>query len=841
MMDGFPLGALAVVGMDASWGGSAGLDAFERAVYGACGRPQGGLDAAGLAEAVERAALNALADAGILPGGRLRVALAAAANGELGGGWGWACAFLDLSRHPNPLAGALEYAAGALARGEADAVVFAAASRLEPGLRAGAGGEAAEGGPLTLGFDRAVHAAAFGAGAGAVVLSLPARAAQGGLRAYALVRALAVRPGGQPGTAGSADLRELPLAPALEDLRGCCQDALRAAGVSPGAVGYVEAFASGVDALDGVEIAGLAQAYRADTQDLATALGSVQAQTGFLGPAAGLAGLVRAALCLYRRFLPGAPGWNGPKLPALWRGAPFYVPADSRPWFAPSDGPPRLAGLSLVGRGGSCAHALLQEPPGPELRPNQALALGGFFLFPLAGGGQAELERRLLALRNALEGGASPASLAAEWARRALEEEGSAYALAVAAHSAEEALREIDLALKALPAAFARGGEWQTPLGSYFTAVPAGKLGHAALVYPGAFNTYPGVGKDLLRLFPSLAQRTASLTADLGRVLRERMLFPRGLRPFTKEELAAQEAALLGDPITMLITGTALAVMYTHILQEGFGVRPAAAFGYSLGENSMLYAAGVWSSQGDEAAARLEHSAAFRERLAGPQLAVREFWGLPAGGAEAGEPLWSNFLAMAASEQVQEALLPEPKVSMTHINTPRQVVIGGDPRACRRVLSALGCASLQAPFEYALHCAPMRSEFAALADLHSYPVENDPGLRLYSAAQYAPLDLDQRVIAESMARMLTSPLDFPRLVRAAYVDGARVFIEAGAGANCARWIDETLKGEPHLALSMNRRGTDDYHTLVRMAARLFSHRVPLRLSALYEPGAQGLE
>ena len=69
----------------------------------------------------------------------------------------------------------------------------------------------------------------------------------------------------------------------------------------------------------------------------------------------------------------------------------------------------------------------------------------------------------------------------------------------------------------------------------------------------------------------------------------------------------------------------------------------------------------------------------------------------------------------------------------------------------------------------------------------------------------------QREIADKMAHMLTSPLDFPRLVHQVYADGARVFIEAGAGGNCARWIDESLKGSPHLALSMNRRGTDDYH------------------------------
>jgi PfaB family protein len=189
---------------------------------------------------------------------------------------------------------------------------------------------------------------------------------------------------------------------------------------------------------------------------------------------------------------------------------------------------------------------------------------------------------------------------------------------------------------------------------------------------------------------------------------------------------------------------------------------------------------------------------------------------------------------MSAPERVQAAIKKEPRVYLTHINTPRQVVIGGDPQACRRVLSELPGSSLQAPFEYAMHCAPVLSESAALAELHNWPVERDPGLTLYTAADYAPLPLDQQEISKKMAHMLVSPLDFPRLIRRVYADGARIFIEAGAGSNCSRWVDETLKGEPHLALSLNRRGTDDYTTLVRVLARLYSHRVPLDLSPLYQ-------
>ncbi len=596
-----------------------------------------------------------------------------------------------------------------------------------------------------------------------------------------------------------------------------------------------------MDAIDGIEIAGLVQSYRQPVQDLTTALGSVQSSSGYLGAAAGLAALIHAAVCLNDRYLPGSMGWTAPKLPALWRGAPFFVPTKSRAWFRLMDGPRRIAALNVLGLNGSFAHLILEEAEEQAIHPNSALAQGGFYLFPIAGERPQELLDQLHTLQQELTFTSDLSALAQEWYEAASQNPDATYGMAIVGHAQAELQREIEYAFKAVPGVVETGGEWQTPLGSYFTAEPAGRLGGVALVYPGAFNSYPGVGKDLLYLFPSLYQRAAAVTDDLGKVLRERLLYPRSLSALTKEEIAAVEAALLEDPIAMLISGTALAILYTHILEDTFKIHPMAAFGYSLGENSMLYATGVWG-QGDQASARLEESETFRVRLAGPQLAIREHWGM-APQAASEPPLWSNYLVMATPERVQAALETEAHVYLTHINTPRQVVIGGDPEACKRVVANLRCASIKAPFDYALHCEVMRSEYAGLAELHDWPIEQVPDLRLYSAAENQPLELAQtaaaqRTVSEQIAHMLTTPLDFPRLVQQVYAEGARVFIEAGAGGNCARWIAKSLKGQPHLSISMDRRGTDDYTTVIRTLARLYSHRVPLDLSPLFQTATE---
>jgi PfaB family protein len=223
----------------------------------------------------------------------------------------------------------------------------------------------------------------------------------------------------------------------------------------------------------------------------------------------------------------------------------------------------------------------------------------------------------------------------------------------------------------------------------------------------------------------------------------------------------------------------------------------------------------------------LADSDLFRSRIAGPQEAIREYWGLPK--EASGDDLWRNYVLMTSPEAVRG----EPDVYLTHINTPNQVVIGGRGSACLRLIERLRCNALEAPFRYALHCDPMRSERERLAALHDWPVMSEPLERLYTADGYVPLKIERAAIARSLAGMLVSPLDFVRLTNTVYQDGARIFIELGAGSNCSKWIGGTLKGQPHAALSLIRKGVSDYSALLGAVARLVGHRVPLRLEQVY--------
>jgi PfaB family protein len=681
----------------------------------------------------------------------------------------------------------------------------------------------------SLGFEADAGDPLPSSGAAAVLLKPWAQAQESGDRVFAVLEGW--------GSADPAGLSNGHFSPAQ-----AIRSAYAAAGRTPAEAQLLE-----TDARRGsqAEQSAILEVFRSNPTPAACALVGAAANLGDAGPVAGLAGLIRAALAVYHRLIPAIPGWTAPAEPQSWQSSPFYFPTESRPWFIGPDQKERLAGLNLIGADGRFTHLVLSRAEDLGQRANPFLGMAPTRLFPVGGSSQEDLLGGLDRLQSSLDAGQPIDMVSRQAYQRYSEGSPSPLALALIAGSPEELTREIEFARKGLPKAYERGAEWQTPLGSYFSPTPVGETGGVSFVYPGAFNSFIGLGKDLLPLFPAIYPRIAHLTHDIGQVLRERSLYPRTQQALSQKELDDRETALSQDPIAMLTSGSCLAVLYTQVLRYVFGVHPMSAFGYSLGETSMLYSLEIWMD-GDAGNQRLSGSPMFQRRLSGPKETVREAWNLPpaAPGAEA-EPLWSNLLLMANPEDVRQAMAGEPHVYLTHINTPRQVVIAGEPAAVRRVAAKIGCPALQAPFDHVLHCDPVRRDFDALAELHDFPVQPNPETALYTAAGYTTIRVDQKEIAGDIAETLCSCLDFPRLVNRVYADGARIFIEAGAGSNCSRWVDEILKGSPHLSISVSRKGSDDLSALLRTLARLVSHRASLDLSPLFtdplqDPSPQSL-
>jgi PfaB family protein len=684
-------------------------------------------------------------------------------------------------------------------------------------LRAGSDGRAGPVAGAGLTFGEGSRGWRIGEGAGAVVVTRPGEGRRPG---YARIGGIAVRHAAASGGA-------LPEADAAT-LAAAAREALAAAGLEPGDIGYLEAHAGGTPAQDEAEIAALGQVYPAGCGSLA--LGSAKAQIGDTGGAAVMAGLIRAVLCAHHGYLPAVPAWRrpAPELAAGLAATACYLPDGSRPWLSRGEGGLRHAAVSFIGAGGVHGHLVLTATRArdPHRRSDWHRA-DGPVLLPLAAPDAEALLGEVARHLNLLRDGADPRRLAAEAAERL---PGSALRAVIVGRSTAELIRQLELAARDLPGAQESAGEWATPAGSYFTGNPVGPHGKVALVYPGAFNSYPGLGQGLFRAFPGLLDRFEQAGKDPDRTFRAAQLYPRTQAAPGRRELMDLETRLGDDLPFMLATGTTFAILYTDLVREILGVRAHGAFGYSLGESSMLFATGGWlrEARRDD---RISATPLFRDRLCGPRRTVRELWGLADSVPD--QEVWGSYILLADPDRVRTQLTRYPRLFLTHVNTPGEVVVAGDPGQCRALIEELGCPAARSPVNSAMHCSVASAEQAGLAELNDHPTGSVGGLELFSAYDYGPVtDFDRGRVAGRIAQTLCGTIDFPRLVRAAYDRGYRYFIEVGPSATCTRWVHETLADAPHVAVSVDRRGAPAARSIAQLMARLVAHGLDVDLAGL---------
>ena len=672
-------------------------------------------------------------------------------------------------------------------------------------------------GVYTFSYDEKAENVIKTAGAAAVVLQLHETAKQQNHCIYAIMDGFSV-------------VKHSPNHP--ETITQACQNAFQIADVQAADIGYLEVVARGIANADIAEIQGLISAYHTGGENLSCGLGSVKANIGNTQASSGIFSLIKTALCLYHRYIPGVPQWSNPKQPEIWRGSPFYVAVESKPWFLEPGATKRVAAVNMMEENNIYGHLILSEEISQVERSSQYLAEMPYYLFTIAADDRSSLLTQITALQQSLTNGSSISQLANDYFQKYQQYKQSTYALAILSRHPEELKREIERAIQGVKIAFATGKDWQTPLGSYFTVNPQGKKGHVAFVYPGSFTSYIGLGRNIFRLFPKL-HNDVVIKSVYNRVANiEKILYPRSINKLLRRQLESIEQTLIDDPVSMLESEVGIAGLMTAILKNYFQIQSPYSFGYSLGETSMMLAQGIWTSF-KSTSDYLNSSPLFKTRLSGPKNAVRQHWGLPLIHEGKREEFWSNYILICSYSLVQEVLKNESRVYTVLINTPEEVIIAGETKACERVIKTLKCDAFPTSINHVIHCEPMHSEYDELVKVNTLPIQTNSKTIFYSAAEYAPMKIDSHLIGKNIAKALCHQLDFPRLVNRAYNDNVRIFIEVGVGSNCSRWISEILKDKGHLAVSLNRRGVDDHTSIIKALAKLFSHRIELDLSPLY--------
>ncbi|HMP43207.1 MAG TPA: beta-ketoacyl synthase N-terminal-like domain-containing protein, partial [Roseiflexaceae bacterium] len=399
--------------------------------------------------------------------------------------WDFSGPALTISAEEQSVARALEVAQLLLTTGEVEAVVIGAVD-LAGGfehvlLRHGLQGVCS--GDTRSSLDANGGGWLVGEGAGAIVLRRRADAIRDHTRIYATI----------DGLASAHDSEQRATAAQL---------ALQAAGIRAADVGYLELSAAGDPATDAAELSALRAVYSGD-HAAHCAVGSVKTIIGHTFVAAAMASIIKTALCISGRYLPGFAGFTTAREPQIWNQGPFYAPIDARPWLAHGAERRRVAVVSCAG-GGSYTQIVLGEHRTVSAERRTPTAVEPPILVPLQGADVTELQTQLDTLDQQLATGTSLISLAAERIAAYVPQRRDGLAMALAGRNSSELRREIAMARSAIITALAQGGEWRTPAGSCFSARPLAREGGVSFVYPGGASVALGAGRDLLLLFPEL-------------------------------------------------------------------------------------------------------------------------------------------------------------------------------------------------------------------------------------------------------------------------------------------------------------------------------------------------
>ncbi|SDI79248.1 Acyl transferase domain-containing protein [Actinokineospora alba] len=650
-------------------------------------------------------------------------------------------------------------------------------------------------------FDSSADGIALGEGVAVVVLKRLADAERDGDRVYAVIR----------GVGSGSDGKALGLtAPRPDGQRRAIERAYRTARVSPTEIGLVEAHGTGTVVGDRTELSTLDAVFtEAGAEPGSCVIGSVKSQIGHTKCAAGLAGLIKAALAVHTGVKPPTLHVSEPNPAWDPRTSPFVFHGQAAPWTERPDH--RVAGVSAFGFGGTNFHVVLRgHQRSDALRHGLREWPAELLVFRGADAATARRQaERLLTLVTTNDAHGRPWTLRdlARTAAERADRDRSPVRIAVVAKDLDELATQLRAAIAG-----------QSAPGLHVEGGPSGKLG---VLFPGQGSQRPGMLADLFVAFPELGRLARAVGMDTG------VIFPPSA--FDADSTAAQADALRDTRVAQPALGlTGLAV---HHLLTRLGVTADAFGGHSYGELVALAAAGAL-----DAGTLMGLSTARAEAILG------------AAGDDPG-----TMAAVSASRADTAAVLDKLSgtVVIANDNGPRQVVVSGPTAEVEEALEALRAAGLSAqriPVACAFHSPLVAGAGETFAEVLAGVPVSTPEVTVWSNRTASAYPTDPDGVRAELAAQIGSPVRFADQIEAMYADGVRIFLEAGAGRVLSGLVGRILGDRPHTVITCDGGGLPGLlDAVARLAVAgsdvrtgwLFSGRDAKDVSTLTPPARPG--
>ena len=613
-------------------------------------------------------------------------------------------------------------------------------------------------------FDASANGYVRAEGCGVVVLKRLSDAEADGDRIWAVIRGSVVNHG------GTGVGLTVPNTPALEQVM---EDALFQAGVDPLEVDYVEAHGTGTAVGDPIELNAVSSIYGRgrDARD-PLLIGSVKTNVGHLESAAGVVGLIKAALVVRRGIIPKHLHFHDPNPAVDWDRMPLRITSETMDW-PDRPGRPRVAGVNCFGISGTNAHLVVQEYRGAngaadEGRPLAAGSRQTVQVSLPATLGDLPLPDRALQRRQAR---LLPLSGKSE---TALRESAGRYLSWLKERADEPVMEEADAEPLLSDMAWTAGvgrSHFDHRAGVVFrdTAslrrqleslaeggdVPGpGAAGKVAFAYTGQGSQWVGMGRGLYETEPvarAVLDRCESVVRDERGASLLDVMFGRGGSEGELGDTAWEQPALY-------TLGCALTALWSSV-----GVRPDVVVGHSVGELAAAQAAGVFS---------LEDGMRFACARGGLMSGM-------AGGAMAA--VFAPSAPVAAAVQAHNAVSRGVELSISGDNGTHQVVSGPveEIETISRHFDSEGIRVRRLNTRKAFHSALVEPILPALeASLEGVAVAS-PSLTVVSNLTGRPVESGQTLDGPYWRRHAREAVSFARGVESLAELGVDLVVEIG--------------------------------------------------------------
>ncbi len=609
-------------------------------------------------------------------------------------------------------------------------------------------------------FDDKADGTIFSNGMGSVVLKRLEDAKKDNDHIYAVIKGSAVRNDGKSKLSYTA--------PSAVGQAITMKDAYENAGIAPETITYIEAHGTGTLLGDPIEIDSLSRVFGTSLKQFCT-VGSVKGNIGHTDTAAGIVGLIKAALCLDKKYLPATLNYETPNHNINFEETPFIVKNYGSEWNRLKKDIPRRAGVNAFGVGGTNVHVILEENAadrGQHVDKIEKAVSRRYNLFPVSAVTETALSATVNDIYTYIE------------------------------KNNDNCIEDLTNAAWSLTTGrktFLNRGFFVTD-GNKKTDSFIGKKivqneeKRVCFMFTGQGSQYQGMARELYKNADSnpvcgVFQRYAEKIIQA---------MPEEENEFVEILYGTEEPERINQTrysqMALFLTEYAMAATLMEL-----GIKPDVLIGHSIGEVTAAAFAGVWTLE-EAVKVVLQRGKLMQKQEPGVMLSVG-----------------------ATRKQLGKYIKSVENVWISLCNTTGSCVVSGKKEGIYKLQEILvkegfHCSVLKT--SHAFHTPMMQPAAKEFGEYLQNLKMEEPKFKIISNITGKPVELGQMSKPEYWAEQITHPVEFEDVLSCVFEDESIVFLEVGGRTLCSLATKHKEKKEGHVFIPCIRHPKESKHEIV---------------------------